>query len=959
MILYFADRLYTVIGLASTNLPEGFRIIDDKTTDEVGTGFATFDYTIAIDSSNRHDAERIMKCGNYIFRYDGATDDFRASVIMETEISPIDSTIQLYTEDVGLDLLNGIAYSYVASSYMSIENYVKLFISDTGYKIGRNEFSPDYILRLGWDSDETITSRLLDIAAQFDAEIYCSFVIDRNNFWIRQRYINIVRKRGKDVGVELRVGRELSNLRVKHSMLNVATALNPVGATLDTGVGIYNRTDLDGTPRYTWLKFADNTVGLNMEDSGSGHKYIGIAIDKTLANESTNASDYKWRRIGYTDTIVTFSENNSGFQEVTDNDSVTYTWVNFSTKSDGSGMDGKSSGKSYIGIATGKDSATKGSDPAEYEWYDMREATSDRRVILIPPTNNAAVSSSDGYTWVKFGTSESGAGMSDSGANKSHIGVALNQTSSTRSSTASDYEWLPIIFRTANGGYSEIATIGSGVKIGNGNYVWYSFTDLENVGPDPSFGNYIGLLYGQTKASPMNAPSNTYEWHDISAENSAGLTLEGYSYDDGDFYIDGKILKSRNALKEWARDVSTANTNFGHIYRNFSCEAETQQDLLRESIKELTRARKLETTYESNFIYIPKTVSVGDYVRIVDRDGEVYLQARLLKLETSEVRDTRSATFGDYLEVSSGISSKVAKLAEQIREEAKKNKSVANSSVQTVTTYFISTDTNEPPSIYDPGWSTEAITQAVGQYVWQMTATTFLDGSVRYSEPSEITGLATAMQVYTLYYKSTNYDEDSQSYLPPEVPTSAETIPPEGWSLSEESAYEENSKGELYSVTLTTYSDGRFVYSDVYKVSTYSQVQSTNEGVSEAKAAAEDAKQTAVNAENHARDIEVLIGNVETAYGELKALLSTDGFTIVNEEQPTESTLNPKGLKIVRRSDSVVLAQFDYQNSYVDYLKVNRFLSFGAHRTEKKSGLEYDNTTSVEGTAFFWTGGEQ
>ena len=596
MILYFADRLYTVIGLASTNLPEGFRIIDDKTTDEVGTGFATFDYTIAIDSSNRHDAERIMKCGNYIFRYDGANDDFRASVIMETEISPIDSTIQLYTEDVGLDLLNGIAYSYVASSYMSIENYVKLFISDAGYKIGRNEFSPDYILRLGWDSDETITSRLLDIAAQFEAEIYCSFAIDRNNFWIRQRYINIVHKRGKDVGVELRVGRELSNLRVKNSMLNVATALNPVGATLDTGVGIYNRTDLDGTPRYTWLKFADNTVGLNMEDSGSGHKYIGIAIDKTLANESTNASDYKWRRIGYTDTIVTFSENNAGFQEVTDSDSVTYTWVNFSTKADGSGMDGKSSGKSYIGIATGKDSATKGNDPAEYEWHDMREATSDRRVILIPPTNNAAVSSLDGYTWVKFGTSESGAGMSDSGANKSYIGIALNQTGSTRSSTASDYEWLPIIFGTTNGGYSEIATIGSGVKIGNGNYVWYSFTDLENVGPDPSFGNYIGLLYGQAKASPMNAPANTYEWHDISAENSAGLTLEGYSYDDGDFYIDGKILKSRNALKEWARDVSTANTNFGHIYRNFSCEAETQQDLLRESIKELTKVRKLEKT---------------------------------------------------------------------------------------------------------------------------------------------------------------------------------------------------------------------------------------------------------------------------------------------------------------------------------------------------------------------------
>lgn len=957
MILYFADHLYSVIGTASTALPDknGLHIIADNRSEEIGAGFDTYTYTIEFDSHYRGNAENVLKCGNYIFRKCDLDDSFTAAIIIESETDPVQSTIEITAEDAGLDLLNGLAPKFIATRSMNVKQYVEMFIADTGYEIGLNEISDDYILALAFDNDDTITKRLLDIASYFGAEIYCSFTIE--NFWIRKRMINIVRERGKDLGVELREGIHLSNVIVKRDMSNVATALNPIGASPDNPVGVASRVDPStGRPYYTWIKFADNTGGINMNDSGSDSLYIGLAVDQEKMEESLLAGQYKWRRINYSETIVTWKSNTTGFA-VTEDGNTKYTWVSFSKKSDGSNLSNTSDGMSYIGIATGKDSATKSSNPADYEWFDMREGSSDKRYILIDSSNTSGVKDLEGYTWVKFGTSNAGAGMADTGSGKTYLGVSSYRPASTKSSTASDYVWLKIDEISDNGGYVVAPTYNGGVKTG-GSYTWFMFTNMEEMGYNPSTGNYIGLRYNQAVATPMSTNMADYDWHEVSGDEKQGITLRGYKYDDGDIYVDGKLLKSRTALKTWARDVSTASTNFGHIIRTYECDAKNQKELLDASIKELKKVRELSVEYTADIFKMPSNVRIGDYVRIVDRQGELYLSARVLSMESSETSGTRTATFGNYRVLTSGIGTKVTQLAEELRKKTKELESSSGHAVQTVVTYFLCTDTYEVPNIWDPGWTTEAIDQSVGQYVWQMTETTNVDGSKSYSVPAEITGLATAMQVYTLYYKSTNYDETSQSYLPPDVPTSAETIPPEGWSLSEESAYEDNSKGDLYSVTLTTYSDGRFVYSDVYKVSTYSQVQSTNEGVSEAKAAAEDAKQTAVNAENHAKNIEVLLGSIETAYGDLKALLSTDGFTIVNEEQPTKSTLDTKGLKIVRQSDGVVLAQFDYQKSYVDYLKVNRFLSFGAHRTEKKSGLEYDNSTSVEGTAFFWTGGE-
>lgn len=64
-------------------------------------------------------------------------------------------------------------------------------------------------------------------------------------------------------------------------------------------------------------------------------------------------------------------------------------------------------------------------------------------------------------------------------------------------------------------------------------------------------------------------------------------------------------------------------------------------------------------------------MKVGDTVSIVDDDDNIYLTARLLKLEMSESNDTKEAELGDYVRQGSGIDAKVMELAERFEKIAK------------------------------------------------------------------------------------------------------------------------------------------------------------------------------------------------------------------------------------------------------------------------------------------------
>lgn len=224
MIIYFANRDMEILGQASTRLPKGLIVSNDKKTAEIEHGTKVFEFEI--DYTDRAEAEAMTQPGNYILRSDGEEKEFYT--IIDSDVDVTGRVITMYAEDAGLDLLNEIVGSYTASSAMAIASYVSAFIGDSGFEIGINEVS-DRTRQLEWTSESTVTERLQSLANQFGAELSFSFEIDRLS--VVHKYINFWRRRGSDAGVILRIGQHIKNLRIKRSVANLATALLVQGGT--------------------------------------------------------------------------------------------------------------------------------------------------------------------------------------------------------------------------------------------------------------------------------------------------------------------------------------------------------------------------------------------------------------------------------------------------------------------------------------------------------------------------------------------------------------------------------------------------------------------------------------------------------------------------------------------------------------------------------------------------------
>ena len=157
----------------------------------------------------------------------------------------------------------------------------------------------------------------------------------------------------------------------------------------------------------------------------------------------------------------------------------------------------------------------------------------------------------------------------------------------------------------------------------------------------------------------------------IYATGKDGLTLSGYTYDDGeDFYVNGKYLFSRQALENWRRYAWKPESS-GDIYREYSCEATTKLRLCEMAMEQLKIMREPEINYEVDIRRTDVSVSIRDRISVVDDKGELYLSAKVLQLETSATSGTKKATLGDYIMQESGISDKVMQLASGFSELSK------------------------------------------------------------------------------------------------------------------------------------------------------------------------------------------------------------------------------------------------------------------------------------------------
>lgn len=176
-----------------------------------------------------------------------------------------------------------------------------------------------------------------------------------------------------------------------------------------------------------------------------------------------------------------------------------------------------------------------------------------------------------------------------------------------------------------------------------------------------------------TNKSVANLATSLHVTGGIPDEKEEPITLKGYKYDDGDFYVWGSRLSSRKALAIWSRYVwdkepNKLNGYTGHIVQAYSYDTTSQQELCAHAITKLKKLCQMEVNYEADIVCLPENVKIGDRVNIVDNEGRLYTSTRVLRLETSVTGRKRTATLGEYLIKDSDISEKVRDLARQFAE---------------------------------------------------------------------------------------------------------------------------------------------------------------------------------------------------------------------------------------------------------------------------------------------------
>ncbi len=137
---------------------------------------------------------------------------------------------------------------------MTFEQYFNIFTGNSGWEIGVNEIPTD-VRTLTFDSEETSYDRMNSVATQFGVEAYFSFSIVGTT--MVKCYLNVVKKRGADRGITLRVGDEINRITVDSDSTNLMTAVYARGATPDgseTPINLVGYSYTDPTGQFVLTK---------------------------------------------------------------------------------------------------------------------------------------------------------------------------------------------------------------------------------------------------------------------------------------------------------------------------------------------------------------------------------------------------------------------------------------------------------------------------------------------------------------------------------------------------------------------------------------------------------------------------------------------------------------------------------------------------------------------------------
>lgn len=510
MILYFADRKMNILGQASTSLPEGVIISNDRKTEEVDEGVAILEFDLEYDPEWRKKAEAWTEAGNYILRKDG--DDREFYTIISREKDPVNGSVNdIYAEDAGLDLLNEVVGAYKADKAYSAEFYIKKFSYDSGFEVGVNEVS-NLTRKLSWDGEATATERLLSVATQFDnAEISFSFDVDRMS--VVHKYINIFKRRGVNSGVQLQIGREIKKIRIKDTIEDLATAYvctggipdgkdDPItlaGYKYDDGDFYVEGTHLNSRKALQkWSRYQIKTeTGDNV-----GHIVKTFSYDTTSQSELCNRAVSSLKKI--CDVNTTYEIELSYLPQGTKIGDTVYIIDH--------------TGELYLSSRLLKieTSVCDNTKTAELGEYSVKSSGVSEKLRELADAFAKVAQNRKFYTWIAYADDDIGTGASLDSYGKEYLGIASNRV--TRDPDLTDptvYTWIKI--------RGEQGIPGTSGKDGKTSYFHVKYSDVEKPAsysdmtetPSKYIGTYVDYELGDSKD-----PSK-YTWSKFQGEDGA------------------------------------------------------------------------------------------------------------------------------------------------------------------------------------------------------------------------------------------------------------------------------------------------------------------------------------------------------------------------------------------------------------------------------------------------------
>ena len=448
MIIYFADRAMNILGSASTGLPKGLMITNDKKTEEISEGVAIFecnlDYNFVNldeDEEQEVDVKKLAAVGNFILKQGADSSEVEVYMIIDSTIDPIQKDASIYAEDAGLDLLNEVVGKYAADKAYNIAYYINKFAYDSGFEIGINEVS-NLTRKLSWDGEDTATKRLLSVATQFDnAEIGFGFKVE--NMAVTGKYINVYKKRGNDSGVTLTIGKEVSGFRIKSSIADLATAYRCTGGTPE---GSENPITLNGykyddgdfyvegsyvKSRKALEKWSRYQIKTEKNKNDVGHIVKSFTYDTTSKSELCNRAVSSLKKI--CDEAVTYEVEllylpdgvkvGDTVSIVDDDDNIYLT-------------------ARLLKLEMSESNNTKEAELGDY----VRQGSGiDAKVMELAERFEKIAKNRNFYTWTAFADDENGTGISANAYGKDYLGIATNRLAKEADlSDPTQYTWVKI-----------------------------------------------------------------------------------------------------------------------------------------------------------------------------------------------------------------------------------------------------------------------------------------------------------------------------------------------------------------------------------------------------------------------------------------------------------------------------------------------------------------------------------